>query len=101
MDIWKGGHDIHEHDYSNRDTFPIPEMLLNEVRVRFGLQFRLFPGGSGYTGGRSKSTAAGPKIDQKSGLPHSFWHSHNVTAVNAWVTKYNDEHGAALIDRPR
>jgi hypothetical protein len=72
-----------------RADHPIPEMLLNEVRWRFNLTFRLFPGGHGHAISRArlKVAATGPKT-HPSGELHSFWHSHNTTAIQEWTKKY-------------
>lgn len=72
-----------------RADHPIPEMLLNEVRLRFNLTFRMFPGGSGHAASRArlKLTAVGPQRNSN-GRCHSFWHSHNPSAINKWIHQY-------------
>ena len=68
---------------------PIPEMLLNELRSRFNMTFRDFPGGHGHSAARArlKLAATAPRTNA-GGEQHSFWHSHNATAVRAWATQY-------------
>ena len=67
------------------DFSPIPEMLLNEVRERFGLRFRVFPGGGGYQYSYLKDQATHPALGWPKRVPQSLWHSHNATAVELWL----------------
>lgn len=64
--------------------FLIPEFLLNEVRERFDLTFRMLPGGGGYLKSGFKMAATKPRPGPR-GVPHSIWHSHNAKAVEAWA----------------
>ena len=68
----------------------MPEMLLNEAMSRYNLTFRLFPGGHGHAASKARLKIAAPSPKMHlSGEPHSFWHSHNSTAVLAWTRKYS------------
>ena len=71
------------HRDDPRAHHPIPEMLLNEIRVRFGLSFRTFQHGQGLRGltGRAKLSDAAP--DARTYV----WHSHNATAVSLWAAR--------------
>jgi hypothetical protein len=69
-----------------QQPFLIPEFLLNEVRLRSNLTFRMLPGGAGYLKSGFKLAAKHPRFGP-GGVPHSIWHSHNATAVQAWAER--------------
>ena len=57
---------------------PHPEVLLNTMRLRHNLSYRLIPGHHGSFGRAWKLKATRP-------LGSHVWHSHNVSAVNRWL----------------
>ena len=91
-----------------QEVRPYPEMLLNELRVRFRLPFRILPGGSGYRLNEATHSADGRIMRNFDGklAPHpkrdetrcrsfgraacrdcwaSVWHSHAPELVQAWI----------------
>ena len=84
-----------------------PELLLNEVRLQYGLSYRVMPGGGGWfqvdyvhpkrfgirstanitVWGKMSRNIPAPKFNQCGETPcwHSLWHCHVPEAIRAWI----------------
>ena len=71
-----------------RDDYPIPEMLLEEVRLRFGLRFLAIGQQRSKRQWREWYTRAEKHkaIDANPPQGSLLWHSHNSTAVINWAS---------------